>query len=141
MGYNIYITRKEHWGDFGGIMITEDDWSALVDADPELRWNEENGLYNALWGQGYHETPFWYDWDYGIIETKNPTRKGLQKMYTMADALNAKVQGEAGEYYDERGIQEDISDEEYFAPTPKLPPEPPPAWMKFLRRVFLGKKR
>lgn len=40
---------------------------------------------------------------YGSIQAKNPDEHTLRKMWQIAKALSAKVQGDEGEQYDEQG--------------------------------------
>ena len=43
----------------------------------------------------------WFDYRDGCISTKNPDEEVIRKMINIADTLNAKVQGDEGELYDE----------------------------------------
>ena len=37
MGYDVYITRKQHWWDEDGPEIPLAEWAALVTADPDMQ--------------------------------------------------------------------------------------------------------
>ncbi|MFF4259769.1 hypothetical protein ACFY1L_52345 [Streptomyces sp. NPDC001663] len=109
MGYDIHITRRANWWDDEGPEITTAEWETVVEADAELEmvpeppgWDgprhwiaqmithpPEERLGTALY------------WDSGEIRAKNPTDILIAKMRQPAIALNAKVQGDDGEYYAE----------------------------------------
>jgi hypothetical protein len=101
MGYNLYITRRKYHFDEDGPSITEDEWRALVDADPELSFKRNDDPLTALWSGDcrYPDPWFAYSAEYGAIDTKNPDNAIVNKMLQMAAALNAKVQGDDGEVY------------------------------------------
>jgi hypothetical protein len=42
----------------------------------------------------------WFDYRKGCISTKNPDEETIRKMIQIAQALDAKVQGDDGELYD-----------------------------------------
>lgn len=82
MGYSVYITRRPSWWEEGGPSITEQEWLARIDNDPDLTslaWNDGN------------------------IEAKNPDRALVKKMVSVAAVLDATVQGDDGESYDAAG--------------------------------------
>ncbi|WP_327675542.1 hypothetical protein [Kitasatospora sp. NBC_00458] len=109
MGYDVHITRRQDWWDDEGEDIGAAAWEAVVAADPELvmlptpeewrgdvEWVPEAGpggrgsplLREALW------------WSAGRISAKHPGDELLAKMCRLARALDARVQGDDGEYYD-----------------------------------------
>jgi hypothetical protein len=45
----------------------------------------------------------WFDFQDGDVVVKNPDEEILKKMWLIAQALGAKVQGDDGEIYDENG--------------------------------------
>jgi hypothetical protein len=45
----------------------------------------------------------WFSWFEGNIDTRAPDRATMCKMYKIAKALNARVQGDDGEFYDAGG--------------------------------------
>ena len=49
-GWQIHITRAEHWSESDRNPTVADEWLALVETDPELVIDpRDNGLYFALW--------------------------------------------------------------------------------------------
>ena len=113
MGYDLHITRRADWpGD--GPSITPDEWMALVTADPELR--VEGYANRRLPDKSVVREPF-VTWvahsrytkqdpgsalahSHGNVDAKNPDREFRCKMWRLAQALNAKVQGDDGQFYD-----------------------------------------
>ncbi|MEU1180828.1 hypothetical protein ABZ464_24870 [Streptomyces sp. NPDC005820] len=81
MGYDVHITRCENWWDEESQDITAAQWEAVVAADP-----------------GLVMTPMW--WSAGRIVSKNPNDALIATMCKVADVLDARVQGDDGEYYD-----------------------------------------
>jgi len=101
MGYELQITRKELYLDKEGLIITAQEWLAVVQDDPELVIAPEHKPYFAVWsGPGEYEIWIDYRADRGYLFSKNPTPEGIDKLIEIARLLNAKVQGEEGEIYD-----------------------------------------
>jgi hypothetical protein len=101
MGYDLHITRAADWSDNEGAEITAEEWLAFVAADPELTLAESNGPCFVHWsGPSIHSDP-WLDWAEGNIYTKNPDQALMDKMVEIACRLNARVQGDDGEVYDD----------------------------------------
>lgn len=99
MGYDLHITRAEHWVENDGQWIEADEWLALVESDPELRLDENNGPYFVIWsGPSKYEEP-WFDWSDGNITTKYPDSAMITKMVEIAGKLGGNVQGDDGERY------------------------------------------
>lgn len=119
MGYDLHITRKADWFDEEGDEITLEEWSQFVNSSPDMRLDgcaevetpngtlkvESEGL--SVWtGYSNHEkdgNKAWFDYFDGNIKVKNPDEEIIKKMYQIAIALSAKVQGEECEIYDENG--------------------------------------
>lgn len=100
MGYDLHITRAGDWAESEQMPITADEWLAVVAADPELRIDDRNGPYFAVWpGPCSYPEGGWFDWFEGRISTKNPDRAILGKMLQLAHTLRAVVQGDEGELY------------------------------------------
>jgi hypothetical protein len=113
MGYDLHITRKDDWSDEDPEKeISLSEWLAYIDADKDLV------LSDAYWikvpgsdtesqvAPGYCEWTGhpskelqWFDFFKGCISTKNPDQDVIRKMLTIAEALQAKVQGDDGEIY------------------------------------------
>ncbi len=101
MGYDFHITRRKKWADDGDD-ITAEEWRAYVRTDTELTLTETAGPNYAVWrGPSEHSEP-WLDWSSGQIFTKNPDAPLIDKMIAIAETLDATVQGDDGEIYDER---------------------------------------
>jgi hypothetical protein len=103
MGYDIHITRApEWWGDNTAHQITETEWYALVDSDPELRPSTPNDVYHSrhlvLWSGANFEGP-WLSWSRGNVYSKNPNGRMVAKMLRLAEHLSARVQGDDREIY------------------------------------------
>ena len=109
MGWEIHITRAEHWADSDQQPITADEWLALVAADPELVIDpRDNGPYFALWlSHQVHDDHPWFDWSEGSINTKYPDRRTMGKALEIARRIGARVQGDDGELYDRPEDQAD----------------------------------
>jgi hypothetical protein len=101
MGWEIHITRADHWPDSAARPITAEEWLALVAADPELAIDSRgNGPYFALWQAHWVDGDHpWFDWSEGAINTKNPDRKTLGKALQIGRHFGAAVQGDDGEVY------------------------------------------
>lgn len=109
MGYDLHITRAENWFENEGFQIAREEWDVYVKSDAELEIDNENeGSVN--WNSALYEKDYapWYNWFEGNISTKNPEDAVIVKMFKIAVALNARVQGDDGEFYFLRG------DNEYF---------------------------
>jgi hypothetical protein len=98
MGYDLHITRREHWIDEGDD-ISSEEWLAVVEADPELRIEAVYGSYFAIWSGPSTLGDPWLDWFDGRINTKNPDHALIDKMVEIAEKLGASVQGDDGEIY------------------------------------------
>jgi hypothetical protein len=123
MGWEVHMTRAEHWSESDQRPITADEWLATVAADPELRIDEANGPYFAVWsGPCSHPDGGWFDWTDGCVTTKNPDRAILGKLLLLAAKLGAVVQGDDGEQYSR---PEDLPPDEADA-TPR-----PRSWWRF----------
>ncbi|MER7735636.1 hypothetical protein ABTX80_32585 [Streptomyces erythrochromogenes] len=81
MGYDVHITRSENWWDEDGQDINTAEWEAVVAAHP-----------------GLVMVPMW--WNAGRIVSKNPSDAVIATMCQVAKVLEARVQGDDGEYYD-----------------------------------------
>lgn len=100
MGYDLHITRADHWANNDGCQISSQEWLEVVRNDPELTLELFNGPCFAVWnGECSYPAGGWFDWSEGNVYTKNPDRSVLLKMLQLATTLNAKVQGDDGENY------------------------------------------
>ena len=114
MGYDVHITRKTEWSDESGPLITEDDWRAYVASDPELvitgcaecktPAGDVIKMTHPLlteWRHHSSRTTIWLSYFEGNLSIKNPDEECLAKMRKIASKLQARVQGDDGEFYDE----------------------------------------
>jgi hypothetical protein len=147
MGYDVHITRAENWTDSEARSITFAEWIAYVDSDPEMRLggaaeamaatgetlryeNEGIAVWTAYSGHGTDGNMAWFDYRDGCIVVKNPDEEIRRKMYSIASALGALVQGDEGELYDESGGETCVAGEALQKSHPQL------SWWKRILRVF-----
>ena len=144
MGYELHITRRAHWADTETPDIELDEWLTYVNSDNQL---ELKTSYNIKIGEetqfqnlrGYcewnahptakelNERP-WFSYSEGTIDTKNPDDSTILKMMQIATALNAKVQGDDGEIYNE-GCSSQLKTEQKLKTM--LSQQKKKAWWKF----------
>ena len=116
MGYDVHITRADHWLDASATPISLGEWRdyvasddevqltgqavAYVDGDPAIDYASD-GL--ASWIAYTKHDPngnqAWFDWQEGRIVVKNPDEEILDKMRQIASRLSARVVGDDGEEY------------------------------------------
>ncbi|MUN38205.1 hypothetical protein [Actinomadura litoris] len=115
MGYDLHMTRKDNWSEELGAEISTDEWAEVVAADPDLVMcrtaqavvdgqeltYEHRWLAQMVTHPERDEKGAWLDWSNGRIDVKNPDDLLVEKMRQIARRLNARVQGDDGEYYDE----------------------------------------
>jgi hypothetical protein len=100
MGYDLHITRADHWIDSMESPITSDQWLSLVEDDPELTLAPEYGTDFVLWQRSSAtDTLPWFDLIDGQIMAKNPDEAMIIKMIEIGGKLKAKVQGDDAEEY------------------------------------------
>jgi len=117
MSYNVYITRKHHWADPEGPEISLAEWLAVIDADPEMESDgyaetrpEDGSVFRtepeclSVW-TAYSEhdksgNAAWFVYSNGCVIVRNPDAEVVRKMWSIAQALSAKVQGDDMEVYD-----------------------------------------
>ena len=117
MGYDLHITRADDWVDESYPSIPLKEWLDYVESDPEMRLDnvaeadtpdgtlryENVGLavWTAYARDGEAGNHAWFDFRNGRIVVKNPDEQIIAKMCRVADALQARVQGDDGEFYPE----------------------------------------
>jgi hypothetical protein len=124
MGYDVHITRKaKSWADEeDAAAISLAEWKAYIADDPEMRLADQTevSLHNpdvalpalpttvanrCMWlgysknGRGGHYA--WFAHEVDRVTVKNPDEEILGKMLAIAQALQGRVQGEDGAYFDE----------------------------------------
>ena len=116
MGYDVHITRAEHWLDSKESPIALKEWFEYVAGDPEMELEgvavgkvkgkaavtyANKGL--AVWkAYSLHDeggNKVWFDFSDGRIVVKNPDDEILAKMKRIAKKLRANVVGDDGEQY------------------------------------------
>lgn len=144
MGYDLHITRQEHWADEETSSIPLDEWLAYVDSDKELeltngydikigsetQFQDRPGFceWNAHPTERLPNARPWFAYWKGSIDTKNPDAPTILKMMQIASVLNAKVQGDDGEFYTEEYLAELQSAEESNKPSRRQSKK---SWWKF----------
>jgi len=118
MGYEVYITRASDWVESNEQPIALEEWLSYIENTPDMKHDgyaeatspngdiiryENEGL--SVW-TGYSKNGLdggkaWFDYRDGNIIVKNPDSEILVKMYEIAQELEAMVQGDDGEVYDE----------------------------------------
>ncbi len=121
MGYELHITRKEHWVDENPeLEISLNEWKQYVTNDPSMRLDNyaeattTGGETLAVYSEGlsvwtlYSRNGFgggyaWFSYSEGDVVVKGPDNEMRKKMWQIAQVFGAKVQGDDGECYDENG--------------------------------------
>lgn len=118
MGYDIHITRRAEWCGEGEPEISLAEWLAYVENDPEIRLDgyaqadlQDGSVLRiddpsmAVWvaHPDHGDGVAWIWWSRGNVQAKNPDEPTLRKMWAIAQAFGAKVQGDEGELYDSVG--------------------------------------
>jgi hypothetical protein len=98
-GYDLHITRIAHWSDENGPTISFSEWLQYLKIDKEVRQDEATGKYDFLVQMPGEFFPMWYNPELGILTTKNPSEKAIEKLIEISKKLKAKVQGDDGELY------------------------------------------
>ena len=113
MGYEVHITRKQEWSDPDGPRISADEWREYVASDRELvmtgiaEAETPEGIIQikdpllAEWRAHPRAEQVWISYFEGNLSIKNPDEECLAKMRRIAKALDARVQGDDGEFYDD----------------------------------------
>jgi hypothetical protein len=115
MGYDVHITRAEHWTESKNEPFSLEEWLAYIRHDPEMRLDgyaeaevrggvlgiESDGLavWTAYSGNGIGGNMAWFDHRSGRIVVKNSDEEILAKMRQIARHFNAHVIGDEGEFY------------------------------------------
>lgn len=126
MGYDVHITRKPGAFALKGPEISRKEWLAFIAKDASMRLDTEALVKNskgevfsihdetlAAWmgwpdrQAGQREAWMWHS--AGNVVAKDPDQAVRQKMFEIAKALNAHLQGEDQEIYDESGLPVDAN--------------------------------
>lgn len=113
MGYDLHVTKAEHWTEAEQSPIEMSAWLSLVASDPELAVSphasydreveEKVERANAVLWRGHpeEEVPLWFE--AGEITAKNPDDATIVKLLEIAHGLQARVIGDDGEVYRRSG--------------------------------------
>lgn len=121
MGYDLHIVRRHDWDDYEEESnITLAEWLDYVKTDGELEltegyWVKVPGESTTQPKPGFCEWTAhseekrpgyrpWLDYGHGSVSAKYPDYQTIRKMLAIAEALNARVQGDDGEFYDEESV-------------------------------------
>lgn len=99
MGYDLHATKAKHWTKSDRREITATAWQGLVSGDPELHPDLTNGPHAVTWADPAGRHHGWFDWYGGAVYTTNPDRATVGKLLDIAARLDARVQGDSGEFY------------------------------------------
>lgn len=99
MSYQVYVTRGKFWAENDGCEIPASEWLQIVEADDDLRPNEQNGPYFAEFIGSEGNNDQWIDWAEGNLFTGYPDRPLQNALLRLATELGAVIQGEDGEIY------------------------------------------
>lgn len=119
MGYDVHITRKELVHDVNGPEISLDEWRDYVKIDREFELREHTEFTEQDGSNNHFEHPgsaVWIQWskhgkgvDEGLffpqdgnVTVKNPDKEIVRKMVRIAAVLDATVQGDDGEMYNDK---------------------------------------
>ena len=143
MGYDLHITRKEDWSDEDSDRnISLAEWLEYINKDTELKISEDYQIKNPQksdetipapgfcdWLNHPQKEEYWFLYNQGNIETKNPDEHAIIKMLSIANNFNAKVQGDDGEVYSIASSSKIIADDGSGKITIINPDKKP--WWKF----------
>ncbi|WP_095100878.1 hypothetical protein [Pseudomonas sp. Irchel 3A5] len=99
-GYDIHITRKPFWADESGPIITFEQWKAYLSTDPQVVRDTANSPEDFMVSIPGESFPLWYNPELGELYTKNPSDEAITKLREISRDLDAKLQGDDGEFMD-----------------------------------------
>lgn len=99
ISYDLHLTRREYWSEEGGEEITFEEWISYVRNDVEIQPNLANpGRENWMLVLATESWPLWWHHS-GEIVTELRGGIVLEKLISVATALNARVVGDDEEIY------------------------------------------
>ena len=105
MSYELHITRRDVLDDSGSDNISIEEWLSHVDSDPELEPDLKDDKLpqyeHVIYSANPKRWPIWYHSELRRIHTKNPDGQTIGKLVEIVKVLDAKVQGDDGEYYED----------------------------------------
>ena len=117
MGYDLHIVRRQNWFDEDATKdISLQEWVNYVNGDADMRLDnyaaattiegektitvsEGLSVWTAYSKDGINGNHAWFGYYEGCIAVKNPDDEIIKKMVEISIKLNAKVQGDDGEFY------------------------------------------
>ena len=114
MGYELHITRQDDcWENDAAKQIAEAEWQQVIENDDEMQLRDFAEAHSstgeivriespllAAWQHPINNETVWFRYHNGQIIVKSPDDIILQKTLEIAKLLNARVQGDDGEWYD-----------------------------------------
>jgi hypothetical protein len=140
MGYDVHITRADHWPESDDTPISIAEWEALVKRDPELsleptleaKLPDGRVLRTDSPGMARFKGVVHFLYEEGRVTVTDPDRETIRKMRAIAQALGARVLGDDGECYDESDDGDGGDGGPIIArATPRSEPK---AWWRRIRR-------
>ena len=116
MGYDLHITKAQHWTDSEASPISDDEWRVVVAGYSDFEFTkaaevvspggtlryENPGL--VVWNGHPNEVTVWFDFRHGRVVVKNPDEATIARMIAVAGRLGARVIGDDGEMYESPGV-------------------------------------
>lgn len=117
MSYDVHVTRRNNWIDKDGKPITEQEWIKYIKSDPEMELRTEkrsdgvHGKAVGIWLRGNEGEgmPVYWDKRGEVILYEPRDDVQIKKMFAIAEALNAKLQGDDGEVYNADGTDSETA--------------------------------
>lgn len=98
-GYDVHVTKKEHWTDENDICINKADWKKYLETNSSIQVDHDSIEDSYLVYINNDEYAMWIDYKGCDLMTKNPNTEFINKLIEISKALDAKVQGDDGEVY------------------------------------------
>ena len=123
MAYDLHITRRNDWADTDGDEITREEWVSYLAIDKTLELDRDMAAARdpaVASGAKEPDLAVWLDWPgrvpgeteaviqllRGNLTSSDPDQAMRRKLFLVADALNARLQGDKGEIYNSIGEPE-----------------------------------
>ncbi len=98
-GYDLHVTRKKDWADKSGPKITNSEWSEYLKSDKQIKSDKGLGKDGYVVTLASTRFPLFFDPKNGELYTTDPDKIAIEKLIEIAKRLNARVQGDDGEFY------------------------------------------
>ncbi|GAA4264304.1 hypothetical protein [Dactylosporangium darangshiense] len=109
MGYNLHITRAEHWLDADGEPIGRQEWNAYASGHPAMQhagwieWKDVGREAVYDWPAGYEDRSS-LSWRNGEVTVTGVYTDYIPGLVAIAADLEANVVGDDGERYTSDGV-------------------------------------